>query len=100
MLLPYLLTALLPSASAAPLTDPNPEPYNCGYVLTEHNSSAYAGIYAHGFCEPIYYNETIRDFQDAYAYRMYGGCACQFYGYVIVSPCAYCQTRQKENTMG
>jgi hypothetical protein len=76
MLLTYFLT-LLSTTLSLPTA---PDPYNCGYVLTRHNSSAYASIHAWNHCVVIYYNETIRDYQDAYAYHMYGGCECKFYG--------------------
>ncbi|KAI4947602.1 hypothetical protein J4E91_006422 [Alternaria rosae] len=46
------------------------EPYNCGYVLTERNSSTYAGVSAFSECTAIYYNYTIPGFQDAYAYSL------------------------------
>jgi hypothetical protein len=76
MLLSYLLAALVSSASSRPTAA---EPYNCGYVLTLRNSSAYAGVYAYDSCRPIYFNQTIQDYQDAYAYHMFGGCGCKFF---------------------
>ncbi|EAT85885.1 hypothetical protein SNOG_07234 [Parastagonospora nodorum SN15] len=77
MFLPLLLT-LLPAAFSLPHTTtsthtPTPEPYNCGYALTRHNSSAYVGLYAHNRCEDFFFNETIIGYQDAFAYRLYGG---------------------------
>ncbi|KAH3918094.1 hypothetical protein HBI56_145190 [Parastagonospora nodorum] len=82
MFLPLLLT-LLPAAFSLPHTTtsthtPTPEPYNCGYALTRHNSSAYVGLYAHNRCEDFFFNETIIGYQDAFAYRLYGGCECRF----------------------
>ncbi|KAF2032522.1 hypothetical protein EK21DRAFT_60600 [Setomelanomma holmii] len=77
MLFTYFLTALLPVASTAPVQNRNPESYNCGYLLTEHNSNSYAGIYAHDYCESIYYNQTISDYEDAYAYHIFGGCGSE-----------------------
>ncbi|KAI4940567.1 hypothetical protein J4E86_010767 [Alternaria arbusti] len=75
MYLAIFLTSLLPSLpitlSAPVSTTPElyGEPYNCGYVLTIRNSSAYAGISAYppaqAECTAIYYNETIPGFQDA-----------------------------------
>ncbi|KAF1924502.1 uncharacterized protein M421DRAFT_8804 [Didymella exigua CBS 183.55] len=55
------------------------DPYNCGYVRTRPSSSVVAGIFALNKCEPIFYNETISDYQDAFAYTLYGGCSCRFY---------------------
>ncbi|KAH7080599.1 hypothetical protein BKA63DRAFT_247767 [Paraphoma chrysanthemicola] len=81
MLFTHILATVFPSVtSSAPLSNPATEPYNCGYVLTQHNSSAYAGIYAYESCEPIYYNTSSGGYQDAYAYWMFGGCGCRFYG--------------------
>jgi hypothetical protein len=77
MLLSYLLVTLASTTSSLPTAV---EPYNCGYVLTLHNSSAYAGVYAYDSCKPIYFNQTIQDYQDAYAYHMFGGCKCKFFG--------------------
>ena len=84
MFLPLLLT-LLPAALAlpqsptsTPTSTPTPEPYNCGYALTRHNSSAFVGLYAHDRCEIFFFNETIIGYQDAFAYRLYGGCECRF----------------------
>jgi hypothetical protein len=77
MLLSYLLATLVPATSSLPT---NAEQYNCGYVLTAHNSSSYAGVYAYEECKPIYFNQTIQDFQDAYAYHIFGGCQCKFFG--------------------
>ena len=48
------------------------------YVLTERNSSSYAGLSAFESCTPIYFNQTINDYQDAFAYRLWGGCKCSF----------------------
>jgi hypothetical protein len=76
MLLPLLLTALLPTSFSLPTL----EHYNCGYTLTRYNSSAYVGLYAHNKCVDFFYNDTIADYQDAYAYHLYGGCECKFFG--------------------
>jgi hypothetical protein len=79
-----LLTALLStfpttlSAPASTLINPY-EPYQCGYVLTARNSSSYAGLSAYGFCTAIYYNHSIPGYQDAFAYRLWGGCQCSFH---------------------
>lgn len=88
MLLP-LLSSLLPLTSALPTTtSPSPSSssypdlYMCGYVSTRHNSSAYASIFALNACAPFFYNETIRDYQDAFSYKLFGGCKCGFFGYV------------------
>ena len=88
MLVSSLLTAFLSvvqTTQSAPVDNPSmsAEPYNCGYVRTRWNSSVVAGIFAFGACEPFYYNETIGDYQDAFAYTLYGGCACRFYSYVL-----------------
>ncbi|CBX92907.1 hypothetical protein IAQ61_005743 [Plenodomus lingam] len=77
------LLSTMPLALSAP-TDPPPdyslpEPYNCGYVLTEHNSSSYAGLPAINWCAPIYYNESIPGYQEAWAYKLFGGCKCGFF---------------------
>lgn len=61
------------------------EAYNCGYVRTRWNSSVIAGVFAFGDCVPFYYNETIGDYQDAFAYMLYGGCTCRFYSCVHVA---------------
>jgi hypothetical protein len=81
MLIPTLLTALLSIASSTPVATPitDLEPYNCGYVLTRHNSSAYAGLSAFKHCAPFYYNTTLGEFEVAFAYGLYGGCRCQFH---------------------
>lgn len=90
MLLTYLLTTLFTATFSLP-TDPNsaslsenltpvPEPYNCGYVLTASNSSSFCGLYALDRCEAFFYNDTIADYQDAFAYHLYGGCECKFFG--------------------
>ncbi|KAI4924821.1 hypothetical protein J4E85_007938 [Alternaria conjuncta] len=89
MYLATILTGLLSSLTitlSAPLaTTPElyGEPYNCGYVLTIRNSSAYAGISAYppaqAECTAIYYNDTIPGYQDAYAYSLFGGCECSFH---------------------
>jgi hypothetical protein len=73
---------LLSLLAASPITLSAPtysELYNCGYVLTVRNSSAYAGISAFGDCTAIYYNQSIPGYQDAYAYSLYGGCQCSFH---------------------
>ena len=69
---------------SAPVENPTTatDPYNCGYVRTRWNSSVIAGIFALDNCEPFYYNETIGGYQDAFAYALYGGCACRFYSCV------------------
>jgi hypothetical protein len=69
----------LPHTTSSLPTTSTGDPYMCGYVLTRQNSSAYAGLSAFGYCEPIYYNETIHGWQDAYAWKMFGGCECRFY---------------------
>jgi len=80
-----LLTSLPITLSAPVSTTPElyGEPYNCGYVLTIRNSSAYAGISAYppaqAECTAIYYNDTIPGYQDAYAYSLFGGCECSFH---------------------
>jgi hypothetical protein len=56
------------------------DPYMCGYVLTAYNSSTYAGLSAFGRCESFFYNKTIHDWQDAYAWKLFGGCEYQFHG--------------------
>jgi hypothetical protein len=75
------LLSILPIALSAPAALPAAleDPYQCGYVLTERNSSSYAGLSAFKYCAPFYYNETISDYQDAFAYRLWGGCQCSFY---------------------
>ncbi|KAH6860761.1 hypothetical protein BKA58DRAFT_39194 [Alternaria rosae] len=84
----YLATFLTSLLSSLPITLSAPisttselygEPYNCGYVLTERNSSTYASVSAFSECTAIYYNYTIPGFQDAYAYSLYGGCQCSFH---------------------
>jgi hypothetical protein len=77
MFILYLRTILLSAVATYPTA---PDLYNCGYALTRHNSSAYAGLYAWNRCEAIFYNNTIHGYQDAYAYSMYGGCECKFFG--------------------
>jgi len=76
-----LLTLLPPTLSAPTATAPtqDPEPYMGGYVLTAHNSSSYAGLFAVNLCMPIYYNASLPGYQDAFAYRLFGGCRCGFY---------------------
>ncbi|KAF1944533.1 hypothetical protein EJ02DRAFT_340781 [Clathrospora elynae] len=75
-----VLLASLPSTLSFPASNlPADDPYQCGYVLTEHNSSAYAGLSAFSYCSPFYYNQSISGFQDAFAYRLWGGCQCEFY---------------------
>ena len=71
------LLSTIPSTTSLPTV---PEAYNCGYVLTRHNSSAYAGLSAFNRCEPFYYNATIKNYQEAFAYHLYGGCGCKFFG--------------------
>ncbi|CAG5157040.1 uncharacterized protein ALTATR162_LOCUS4833 [Alternaria atra] len=78
----YLTTFLASLLSALPVALSAPtygEPYNCGYVLTERNSSAYASISAYTDCTAIYYNQSIPGYQEAYAYSLYGGCQCSFH---------------------
>lgn len=72
-LLPVSLAA--PAAPAAP-SDPN---YQCGYVLTKPNANVHAGLSALESCTPFFYNDTVADYQDAYAYKLFGGCECGFY---------------------
>jgi hypothetical protein len=72
--IPHTISSLPTSSSS---TDPS---YMCGYVLTAHNSSTYASLSAFGYCESFFYNQTIHDWQDAYAWKMFGGCECRFYG--------------------
>ncbi|KAF9695972.1 hypothetical protein EKO04_006279 [Ascochyta lentis] len=57
---------------SAPIENPSLpyDPYNCGYVRTRWNSSVVAGIFALEGCAPFYYNETIGDYQDAFAYTL------------------------------
>jgi hypothetical protein len=55
------------------------ESFDCGYVLTERNSSTYASVSAFPDCTAIYYNYSIPGFQDAYAYSLYDGCECTFH---------------------
>jgi hypothetical protein len=76
------LLSTLPVTISAPVsTVPElyGEPYNCGYVLTVRNSSAYASVSAFSDCTAIYYNQSIPGYQDAYAYSLYGGCQCSFH---------------------
>ena len=81
------LSVIVTLLSAAPTTLSAPagimanstEPYNCGYVRTRPNSSAVAGIFAYDACMPFSYNETIHDYEKAFAYTLYGGCTCHFY---------------------
>ena len=69
---------------SAPVKPPvTADPYNCGYVRTRYNSSVVAGIFALETCTPFYYNESIGNYQDAFAYTLYGGCTCRFYPYVV-----------------
>jgi hypothetical protein len=75
-LLPALLSSLPPTSSLPTTTR---DLYQCGYVLTIHNSSAYAGLSAYDACAPFFYNDTISDYQEAFAYGLYGGCGCSFY---------------------
>ncbi|KAL6708396.1 hypothetical protein ACN47E_002659 [Coniothyrium glycines] len=79
-----LLFALLPATLSFPTSPQKPQglrdpSYQCGYVLTIHNSSAYAGLSAYAHCEPFYKNYTTNDWQEAYAYGSWGGCRCAFY---------------------
>ena len=77
MLLTTILTALLPSSAfSAPVSDPN---YNCGYVFTKPNENVHASLSAYDTCASFYYNSTINGYQDAYAYKLFGGCKCGFY---------------------
>ncbi|KAH9865879.1 hypothetical protein J1614_009466 [Plenodomus biglobosus] len=73
--IPSTLSALAPS----PQGYTSPEPYNCGYVLTEHNSSSSASLPALNGCAPIYYNYSLPGYQEAWAYLLYGGCRCSFF---------------------
>jgi hypothetical protein len=84
MLAVSALVTLLSAVSttmSAPVDNPaiSADPYNCGYVRTRPNSSAVAGIFAYDSCMPFFYNETIRDYEKAFAYTLYGGCTCRFY---------------------
>ncbi|KAF2131800.1 hypothetical protein P153DRAFT_430016 [Dothidotthia symphoricarpi CBS 119687] len=85
MLLTSLLATLLstvPTTLSAPVTVPvtlDNYPYQCGYARTRWNSSVIAGLSAWGTCTPFFWNATIVDYQDAFAYGIYGGCACRFY---------------------
>jgi hypothetical protein len=86
MIYAQILTVMLSAISpihAAPFLHAalETEPYNCGYVRTRLNSSVVAGISAFGACTPFFFNKTINDYQDAFAYTLYGGCQCQFYRY-------------------
>jgi hypothetical protein len=75
-----MLSAISPIYAAPfPHTALEADPYNCGYVRTRWNSSVVAGISAFGACTPFFFNDTINDYQDAFAYTLYGGCHCQFY---------------------
>ncbi|KAI8936171.1 hypothetical protein NX059_006605 [Plenodomus lindquistii] len=91
--LPLALSAPAPSQTSPPVYAPPstpssppdytlPEPYNCGYALTEHNSSTSVSLPAINWCAPIYYNESIPGYQEAWAYSLYGGCRCGFFRYV------------------
>jgi len=78
----FTLLSALPITLSAPATAIQTrydDPYQCGYVLTEHNSGAFAGLSAYSSCTPIYYNESIPGYQDAFAYSVFGGCRCSFY---------------------
>jgi hypothetical protein len=79
----YLLTILLSNSSsttAAPTSlSEAAEPYNCGYVLTLHNSSAYAGLSAYDRCKGIHYDQDTHEYIPAFAYDLFGGCKCKFY---------------------
>jgi hypothetical protein len=84
MQLAAILTGLLstlPATLSAPTSTLTGygDPYNCGYVLTVRNSSAYAGLSAYTSCTPIYYNQSIPGYQDAFAYSLFGGCECSFH---------------------
>ncbi|UPX10625.1 uncharacterized protein EKO05_0001271 [Ascochyta rabiei] len=90
MLVASFVAALLSAVEvtySAPIEGSSPpsDPYNCGYVRTRWNSSAVAGIFALESCTLFYYNETIGNYQDAFAYTLYGGCTCRFYS--IVEDC-------------
>ncbi|KAF1841087.1 uncharacterized protein K460DRAFT_410479 [Cucurbitaria berberidis CBS 394.84] len=79
MLLNIILTTLLsalPSTLSAPTSDFN---YQCGYVFTKPNANVHAGLSAFNSCTDFFYNSTISDYQDAYAYKLFGGCKCGFY---------------------
>lgn len=81
MLPTKLITTLLvtlPSIFSAPVTVPGHD-YNCGYVLTKPDENVHAGLSAFDTCNPFFYNSTIGNFQDAYAYKLIGGCSCGFY---------------------
>ena len=85
MLNTHLLTLLLsalPHTHGSPFAPPSPSTttaYNCGYVRTRWNSSAVAGVFAFSACTPFFFNTTTNDYQDAFAYTLYGGCRCQFW---------------------
>jgi hypothetical protein len=72
------LTTLLPVSLAAPAAPSDPT-YQCGYVLTKPNANVHAGLSALESCTPFFYNDTVADYQDAYAYKLFGGCECGFY---------------------
>ena len=78
MYLTTIVTALLSTALSAP-TPSSYDPVECGYVLTERNSSTYASVFATSSCTDIYYNYSIPGYQDAYAYSLYDGCECTFH---------------------
>ncbi|CAO2650676.1 Nn.00g019680.m01.CDS01 [Neocucurbitaria sp. VM-36] len=59
-----------------PTSDPS---YNCGYVLTKPNENVHASLAPYDTCASFYYNQSINGYQDAYAYKLFGGCACGFY---------------------
>ncbi|EDU39917.1 hypothetical protein PtrSN002B_010078 [Pyrenophora tritici-repentis] len=89
------LLSALPITLSAPATGIQArydDPYQCGYVLTKPKSSVFAGLSAYSSCTPIYYNESIPGYQDAYAYSVFGGCRCNFY--VSDTQCAEAATRQ------
>lgn len=83
MLLTSLLTMLLanlPTSISAPTSlSEATDLYNCGYVLTLHNSSAYAGLSDYDQCKGIHYDHDTHEYIPAFAFDLYGGCKCKFY---------------------
>ncbi|KAH8727693.1 hypothetical protein GQ44DRAFT_611175 [Phaeosphaeriaceae sp. PMI808] len=52
------------------------EPYMCGYVLPMRNVSLFTGLMDLQYCAPFFFNETLNDYQEAFAYSLFGRCVC------------------------
>ncbi|KAH7388662.1 hypothetical protein BKA66DRAFT_568987 [Pyrenochaeta sp. MPI-SDFR-AT-0127] len=75
LLIPLL--AVLPNTLSAPVSVQGYN--NCGFVLTKPEENVHAGLTAFDACTHFFYNTTIEDYQDAYAFNLFGGCKCGFY---------------------